>query len=155
LPEKNPKQRRDCPNNLCTGDSFEVSERPLFALFCSKLWTLRDKCRAVKRCRTAVPGLKEGQPLSNMAMLNLLGRMGHGDITAHGFRSTFRDWAAEQLAMRVIPMERSARQLSLNTEIRDVRWVEDCYGPYNEKNSPPSQPDGWGGVRMPISDVPQ
>jgi integrase len=25
-----------------------------------------------------------------------LRRMGRGDITVHGFRSTFRDWAAEQ-----------------------------------------------------------
>jgi integrase len=25
----------------------------------------------------------------------LLRRIGHGDITVHGFRSTFRDWAAE------------------------------------------------------------
>ena len=33
---------------------------------------------------------------SNMAMLQLLRRMGRADITAHGFRSTFRDWAAEQ-----------------------------------------------------------
>ena len=24
--------------------------------------------------------------------------MGRGDLTAHGFRSTFRDWAAEQTA---------------------------------------------------------
>ena len=28
----------------------------------------------------------------------LLRRMDHGDITAHGFRSTFRDWAAERTA---------------------------------------------------------
>jgi integrase len=34
-------------------------------------------------------------PLSNMAFLQLLKRMGHGGITAHGFRSSFRDWAAE------------------------------------------------------------
>ena len=34
-------------------------------------------------------------PLSNMALLMTLGRMNHGDVTAHGFRSTFRDWAAE------------------------------------------------------------
>lgn len=34
-------------------------------------------------------------PLSNMAMLVLLRRMGRGDLTAHGFRSTFRDWAGE------------------------------------------------------------
>jgi integrase len=33
--------------------------------------------------------------LSNMAMLTLLRRMGRGDLTVHGFRSTFRDWAAE------------------------------------------------------------
>jgi integrase len=42
------------------------------------------------------PSLKAGKPLSNMALLVLLGRMGRGDVTAHGFRSTFRDWAAER-----------------------------------------------------------
>ena len=31
-----------------------------------------------------------------MALLMLLRRMEHGDVTAHGFRSTFRDWAAER-----------------------------------------------------------
>jgi integrase len=42
------------------------------------------------------PGRAPDAPLSNMALLMLLGRMNHGHITAHGFRSTFRDWAAEQ-----------------------------------------------------------
>lgn len=59
------------------------------------------------------PGMKDGQPLSNMAMLNLIGRMNgdrarsgqtryldprqdNADVTPHGFRSTFRDWAAER-----------------------------------------------------------
>jgi integrase len=37
----------------------------------------------------------EGEALSNMAMLELLKRMGREDLTVHGFRSTFRDWAAE------------------------------------------------------------
>jgi integrase len=41
------------------------------------------------------PGGKAGRPLSNMAMLTLLCRMKQPDLTAHGFRSTFRDWAAE------------------------------------------------------------
>ena len=36
-----------------------------------------------------------GGPLSNMAMAQLLKRMGRPDITVHGFRSTFRDWAGE------------------------------------------------------------
>jgi integrase len=43
--------------------------------------------------RAKEPG---NQPLSNMAFLMLLRRMGRGDLTAHGFRSTFRDWAAER-----------------------------------------------------------
>jgi integrase len=42
------------------------------------------------------PGGRLGKPLSNMAMLKLLQRMGRGDLTAHGFRSSFRDWAAER-----------------------------------------------------------
>ena len=44
------------------------------------------------------PGLKPKKPLSNMAMLTLLKRMERGDLTVHGMRSTFRDWAAEQTA---------------------------------------------------------
>lgn len=40
-------------------------------------------------------GAKEGKPLSNMALLQLLKRMGRDDLTAHGFRSTFRDWVGE------------------------------------------------------------
>jgi integrase len=42
------------------------------------------------------PGGKHSSPLSNMSMLALLKRMGRVDLTAHGFRSSFRDWVAEQ-----------------------------------------------------------
>jgi integrase len=42
------------------------------------------------------PGGKAGKPLSNMALLALLKRMGRGELTVHGFRSAFRDWAAER-----------------------------------------------------------
>lgn len=41
------------------------------------------------------PGRKFDAPLSNMTMLKLLARMDRSDLTAHGFRSTFRDWASE------------------------------------------------------------
>lgn len=37
-----------------------------------------------------------GGALSDMALSQLLKRMKHGDITVHGFRSTFRDWAGEK-----------------------------------------------------------
>lgn len=42
------------------------------------------------------PGGVNERPLSSMAFLMLLRRLGRNDITAHGFRSTFRDWAAER-----------------------------------------------------------
>lgn len=41
------------------------------------------------------PGYKRDKPFSNMAMLRILGRMGYGHVTVHGFRSTFGDWVAE------------------------------------------------------------
>ena len=44
------------------------------------------------------PGPRRALPLSNMAMLMLLRRMKRDDLTAHGFRSTFSDWAAERTA---------------------------------------------------------
>ncbi|MFN3143747.1 MAG: tyrosine-type recombinase/integrase [Paracoccaceae bacterium] len=40
-------------------------------------------------------GQKRHKPLSNMSMLMLLRRMKLEDVTVHGFRSTFRDWAGE------------------------------------------------------------
>lgn len=43
-------------------------------------------------------GDKKGQALSNMALLMTLRRMERSDLTTHGFRSTFRDWGAEQTA---------------------------------------------------------
>ena len=43
---------------------------------------------------------RAGHPISNMAMTMTLRRMGRGDLTVHGFRSTFRDWAAEQTQPR-------------------------------------------------------
>jgi integrase len=55
------------------------------------------------------PGQKPGKPLSNMALLMLLRRMGHGEITAHGFRSTFRDWVSESTKF---PRELAERALA-------------------------------------------
>ncbi|AWW75433.1 integrase [Erythrobacter sp. KY5] len=41
------------------------------------------------------PGQKRGKPLSDMTLTKALRDMGVG-VTAHGFRSTFRDWVGEQ-----------------------------------------------------------
>jgi len=43
-------------------------------------------------------GMRAGQPLSNMSLLAVLKRMKRSDLTTHGFRSTFRDWAGETTA---------------------------------------------------------
>ena len=42
------------------------------------------------------PGGKSRRPLSNMALAMTLRRMGRAELTVHGFRSSFRDWAAER-----------------------------------------------------------
>ena len=56
--------------------------------------------RVLEACRVGdpewiFPGMRANRPLSNMALLMQLRRMGRDDITPHGFRSSFRDWAAE------------------------------------------------------------
>ena len=44
------------------------------------------------------PNRNGRRPLYSGAMIELLDRMGRKGVTVHGFRSTFRDWVAEQTA---------------------------------------------------------
>lgn len=53
--------------------------------------------RGRKKDAFIFPG-KPGQPLSDMTLTKVLRDMDHAQITVHGFRSSFRDWAAEQTA---------------------------------------------------------
>jgi integrase len=41
------------------------------------------------------PGTKAGSPMAKMTFLLMLRRLNVKNVTAHGFRSAFRDWAAE------------------------------------------------------------
>jgi integrase len=50
-------------------------------------------------------GASAGRPLYAMSMMATLQRMGRGDITVHGFRSSFRDWAAETTSHANIVVE--------------------------------------------------
>jgi integrase len=59
------------------------------------------------------PGNEVGKSLSNMSMLMLLRRMGYENITVHGFRSTFRDWAGETTSF---PFEVCERALAHKVE---------------------------------------
>ncbi|MCW5751357.1 MAG: integrase arm-type DNA-binding domain-containing protein [Anaerolineales bacterium] len=84
------------------------------------------------------PGGRRGRPLSSMALLQVLRRMGFGNITAHGFRSTFRDWAAERTSFA-----REVAEAALAHSISDK--VEAAYrrGDLFEKRR--KLMDGWAG----------
>lgn len=53
-----------------------------------------EAMQALARGPYLFPGPEPKAPLSSMAMAMLLRRM-KSDVTVHGFRSTFRDWASE------------------------------------------------------------
>jgi integrase len=71
-----------------TGKEFEIplSKRALALL----------KALPRERGGYVFPGAKAREPLSNMAMLELLRGMRGNGLTVHGFRSTFRDWAGDR-----------------------------------------------------------
>lgn len=92
------------------------------------------------------PGEKAGKPLSSMAMTMQLRRMGRRDITVHGFRSTFRDWASEQtsfphetcehaLAHRISDKAEAAYRRGDQFEKR--RSLMDAWAEYCEKRDLP------------------
>ena len=49
----------------------------------------------VRKGEFVFPGQKAGRPLSVVALEMVLRRMKIEGVTVHGFRSAFRDWAAE------------------------------------------------------------
>lgn len=56
---------------------------------------IAERKAAAPKSDLIFPG-RGGKPLSNMAMMMLMRRMERNDITVHGFRSTFRDWAGDE-----------------------------------------------------------
>ena len=58
---------------------------------------LLEQLKAVKLAdtETVFPSVRDHKPLSDMTLTAVLRRMQRSDITVHGFRSSFRDWAAE------------------------------------------------------------
>lgn len=63
---------------------------------CTRAIKILDDMRQASEDGFVFPGRRKDSAMSNMAMLQLLRRMGRADLTVHGFRSTFRDWAAER-----------------------------------------------------------
>lgn len=77
-----------CPAERMKG--YEEHRVPLTA----QMFEIIEPLKALKS-DFVFEGQKRHHPLSNMAMLMLLRRMGVEGVTVHGFRSTFRDWVSE------------------------------------------------------------
>ncbi len=72
--------------------SFKEHRVPLSDAVMAVLMTVKSESTGSE---FVFSGRKAGAPLTNMACLQTLRRMGRGDLTVHGFRSTFRDWVSE------------------------------------------------------------
>ena len=66
------------------------------------------------------PGRKWGRPMGGSTLAAVLERAGYGEYTIHGFRSAFRDWAAESTTF-----PREIAELSLAHEVGNA--VERSY----------------------------
>lgn len=64
---------------------------------CARAIRIVERCAELRRrdCPIVFPGIRGDQQLSDMTLTKLLKEMGQ-PFTAHGFRSAFRDWVAEE-----------------------------------------------------------
>lgn len=97
-----------------------------------------DELKKVRESDFVFPGWKSGTPLSNMAMSKLLKRMGRDDITVHGFRSTFRDWAGEETQF-----ERELIEHALAHQLKDK--AEAAYARSTMPEKRRKVMEAWGG----------
>ena len=67
---------------------------------CDRAIAIVEEMKTVRSGDYVFPGAKRRRPLSNMAMLVTLRRMERGDLTTHGFRATFKTWAAEKTSFQ-------------------------------------------------------
>jgi len=93
--------------------------------------------REFSRSDFLFPGLKPGRPISNMAMDKTLRDAGL-EITVHGFRSTFKDWATERTSF---PYELS--EMALAHIIKDKTEAAYRRGDMLEKRR--ELMDAWAG----------
>lgn len=63
---------------------------------CGRALVILERLAEAKTGKFVFPGNRQGKPLSNMAMQMVLRRMSVENVTIHGFRSAFRDWAGNE-----------------------------------------------------------
>ena len=87
---------------------------------CREAMSILAKVGEAKICDFVFAGWVAGKPLSSVALSKALKAAGGGSATVHGFRSTFRDWAAERTNF-----SRDAAEMALAHSIGDK--VEAAY----------------------------
>jgi integrase len=106
---------------------------------CDRAREIVEEMRATATGPYIFPSTDPKKPLSNMAMLMLLRRMGHDGLTVHGFRSSFRDWCGDATSFpREIAEHALAHQVGdyteqayrLATALAKRRKLMDAWGRY-------------------------
>lgn len=80
------------PERVKSGREHRVALSPRAVEILRGMLPLRDQ----RHGDYVFPGARPGKPLSDAALSAVLDRMEMHGVVPHGFRSTFRDWAAEQ-----------------------------------------------------------
>jgi integrase len=91
-------------------------------------------------------GARTRAGLGNMAMPDVLQQMKQSDVTVHGFRSTFRDWAAESTAHPNHVVEQAlAHTISKcgRSRLSARRSFREAPSPHERLGSVLRAPEGW------------
>jgi len=84
---------------------------------CAAAVAILKRARALHNCDLVFPSRPFDRPLSEGSMMAVLKRMNRADLTVHGFRATFRTWAAERTTFpREIAEAALAHVVGDNTE---------------------------------------
>lgn len=62
---------------------------------CNEAIQIIERMQPLHQSPYVFSGISPGRPMSDMTLTKCLRRMEYPDITVHGFRSSFRDWAGE------------------------------------------------------------
>jgi integrase len=83
------------PERMKAGKEHRVPLSPAALTVIERMRMVRDGEYLFPAVRPRKP-IGKGKPLGEPALLVALKRMGRGNLTVHGFRSSFRDWCAER-----------------------------------------------------------
>jgi integrase len=103
------------PERLKTGRKVK---KPHVVPLSDRALEIVKEMRAITTFAYVFPGFRDGRPLDSGAFLELLRRMGYADVTIHGFRSSFRDWAGDQT-----PFSREIAEAALGHVVTGVEGV--------------------------------